>query len=216
MVQPQRRSAVAQIRREKEQLRKRIEHDPQLKKDFEFLINKTGLTSRQLLTGLWLDCNMMKADRQTLLNKAKQEIWTISEDSLRRTIKRIGRVAREVAAADRTNFLPLGTEKLGDNFADLPEMLHAYSIELQRRVDVWASHWQGKRARIPGLVFSTRQNSVYERIRSSAGSYHQTRLLRLLNVARDLKGYPRVPKPAFTTWLNRLKKKRQQHQSKLA
>ena len=112
MVQPQLRSAVAQIRREKEQLRKRIEHDPQLKKDFEFLINKTGLTSRQLLTGLWLDCNMMKADRQTLLNKAKQEIWTISEDSLRRTIKRIGRVAREVAAADRTNFLPLGTEKL--------------------------------------------------------------------------------------------------------
>jgi hypothetical protein len=33
----------------KEELRKRIERDPQLKKDFDFLIAKTGLTPEQLL-----------------------------------------------------------------------------------------------------------------------------------------------------------------------
>jgi hypothetical protein len=52
------------IRAQKEELRKRIEHDPQLKKDFDFQIAKTGLQPKQLLTGLWLDCNMMNADRQ--------------------------------------------------------------------------------------------------------------------------------------------------------
>jgi hypothetical protein len=46
----------------KEELRKRIERDPQLTKDFDFLIAKTGLTAEQLLAGLRLDCNLMKAD----------------------------------------------------------------------------------------------------------------------------------------------------------
>jgi hypothetical protein len=61
----------------KEELRKRIERDPQLKKDFDFLIAKTGLTPEQLLTGLRLDCNLMKADRQTLLSNEKKEMWPI-------------------------------------------------------------------------------------------------------------------------------------------
>jgi hypothetical protein len=77
------------IRAEKEELGKRIEHDPQLKKDFDFLIGKSGLHPNQLLTGLWLDCNLMKAARQTLLSKEREELWPIDEDTLKRSIKNI-------------------------------------------------------------------------------------------------------------------------------
>lgn len=90
----------AAIRAQKKELRMRIEHDPQLKKDFDFLIAKTGLQPNQLLTGLWLDCNLMKADRQTLLSKEREELWPISEDSLKRTIKNIRRAAGQIETAN--------------------------------------------------------------------------------------------------------------------
>jgi hypothetical protein len=41
----------------KEELRKRIERDPELKKDCDFLIAKTGFTPEQLLTHWrFVDC----------------------------------------------------------------------------------------------------------------------------------------------------------------
>ena len=52
----------------KEELRKRIERDPQLKKDFDFLIAKTGLTPEQLLTGLRLDCKIIWSSQASPLN----------------------------------------------------------------------------------------------------------------------------------------------------
>jgi hypothetical protein len=204
----------AQIRAQKEELRKRIERDRQSKKDFDFLVEKTGLLPHQLLTGLSLDCNMMKADQQSLLSINKKEMWPISEDDLRRTVKNIRRIARQIEATDKTDFSPLRTKKIADNFVGLPKILRAYATELQRKVDIWVPYWERKRSRIPGLVALTRQNSVYERIRSSAGRYHQTRLLRLLNVARDVEGYPKIRQRAFTAWLNRFEKRRKQYEHK--
>jgi hypothetical protein len=62
-----------------EELRKRIERDPQPTKDFDFLIAKTRWTAEQLLTGLRLDCNLMKADRQTLLSNKKRRCGRSTE-----------------------------------------------------------------------------------------------------------------------------------------
>jgi hypothetical protein len=90
----------------KEELRKRIERDPQLKKDFDFLIANTGLMPEQLLTGLRLDCNLMKADRQTLLSNEKKEMWPISRDTLKRNIKNIRRAARQIETTNQTEFSP--------------------------------------------------------------------------------------------------------------
>jgi hypothetical protein len=205
----------AQMRAEKEEVRKRIERDRQLKKDFDFLIEKTGLQPHQLVLGLWLDCNLLRADRQTLLSNTKNEMWPISEDDLRRTVKNIRTIARRIEAADTTNLSPLRTEKIANNFVGLPKILRAYAAELQRKVDIWAPYREGNRSRIPGLVALTRQNSVFERIRSSAGRYHQTRLLRLVNVARDVKGYPKIRQRAFAAWLNRFEKKRKQYELKV-
>lgn len=202
---------------QKEELCKRIERNRRLKRDFDFLTEKSGLKPHQLLTGLWLDCNIMKADQQTLLSREKNEIWPISEDTLRRTINNIRSVARQMEATNKTDFSPLRNHNMRDNFVGLPESLRAYAAELQKKVDIWARYWRRKRERIPGWVSLTRQNSVYERIRSSTGRYHQTRLLRLLNLARDLKDYPRIRQRAFTIWLNRLEKRRREHeQSKFA
>jgi hypothetical protein len=100
------------IRMQKQELRNRIEHDPQLKKDFELLIAKTRLQPNQLLTGLWLDCNLMTADRQTLLSKERAEIWPICEDTLGRNIKNIRRAAGQIEAIDETEFSPALTKNI--------------------------------------------------------------------------------------------------------
>ena len=207
--QRQRRASVrVQIRTQKQDLQRRIEADRLLRRDFHFLVDKTGLKPAQLLTGLWLDCNLMKADRQTLLHKAKKDIWPISQDTLRRTIRNILSIARQIEATNKTDFSPLHTSNIGATLVGLPENLRAYAAELEKKVDIWAPYWRRKRARIPDWVASTRQNSLYERIRSSAGSYHQTRLLRLVNLARAIESYPPIRQRAFTAWLNRFEKRR--------
>src|ERR1019366_1578477 len=160
------KALLARMRAQEEELRKRIEGDHKLRKDFDFLIEKTGLQPHQLVTGLWLDCNLMSADRQTLLRDAKKEIWPISEDSLRRTVKNIREIARQIEATNKTEFSPLRNINIGDTFAGLPEILRSYAEELDRRVKIWSPYWQRKRSRIPTSVEMTRQNSLYERIRS--------------------------------------------------
>ena len=156
----------------------------------------------------------MKADWQTLISNEKKEMWPISQDDLRRTISNIKNVARQVETVNKTDFSPLRTISLGDRFVGLPEVLRAYATELQRKLDIWAPYWQRKRERIPCFVALTRQNSVYERIRSSAGSYHQIRLLRLLNVAREVQGYCKIGRRSFAVWLNRFEKRRHEYREK--
>jgi hypothetical protein len=198
----------------KEELRKRIERDPQLKKDFDFLIAKTGLTPEQLLTGLRLDCNLMKADRQTLLSNEKKEMWPIDRDTLKSNIKNIRRAARQIETTNETEFSPALTKNIGFNVVRLPEILRSYAGEVERKVNLWAAYWKRKKSRIPTLVALTRQHSLYERIRSSTGGYHQVRLLRLVNGARAVEGLPKIEQRAFTIWLNRFEKRRKETQSK--
>jgi hypothetical protein len=71
----------------KEELRKLIDRDPQLKKDFDFLIAKAGLTPRKPLTGLRFDCNLMKATGERF-SATEKEIWPINRDTLKRNIKK--------------------------------------------------------------------------------------------------------------------------------
>jgi hypothetical protein len=198
----------------KEGLRKRIERDPRLKKDFDFLIAKTGLKPEQLLTGLRLDCNLMKADRQTLLSNEKKEMWPISRNTLKRNIKNIRRAARQIETTNETEFSPAVTKNIGFNVFSLPEILRSYAGEVERKVNIWAPYWKRKKSRIPTLVALTRQHSLYERIRSSTGGYHQVRLLRLVNAAREVEGLPQIEQRTFTIWLNRLKKRRKETPSK--
>jgi hypothetical protein len=84
----------------------------------------------------------------------------------------------------------------------------------RRKVNLWAPYWKRKKSRIPTLVARTRQHSLYERIRSSTGGYHQVRLLRLVNAARAVEGLPKIEQRAFTIWLNRFEKRRKETQSK--
>jgi len=198
----------------KEELRKRIERDPQLKEDFDFLVAKTGLTPEQFLTGLRLDCNLMNADRQTLLSKERAELWPISEDTLRSTVKHIHRAAGQIEATNKTVFSPALPKNFETDFARLPETLRSYARELERKVDIWAPYSKRKKSRIAASVAMTRQHSLYERIRSSTGGYHQVRLLRLVNAAREVEGLPQIEQRAFTIWLNRLETRRKATPSK--
>lgn len=199
----------AQMHAEKQELRNRIQRDPQLKKDFDLLIEKTGWQPHQLITGLCLDCNLMSADRQTLLCNEKKEWWPISEDTLRRNIKNIRRIAGQIQAINQTKgFSPTRNKSVEGNFVGLPEMLSSYAEELERIVNISAHYWKRKRSRIPDIVLLTRENSLYERVRSSTGQYHQTRLLRLLNLTREIRGYQRISQRAFAIWLNRFEKQR--------
>ncbi|GEM_PF-6654207 len=197
----------------KEELRKRIERDPQLKKDFDFLIARTGLTPEQLLAGLRLDCNLMKADRQTLLRNENREMWPISQDTLRRNIKNICRTARQIERTNETEFSP-DSINFGFNVIKLPEILRSYAREVERKVNIRAPYWERKKSRIPTMVALTRQHSLYERIRSSTGGYHQVRLWRLVNAAREIEGLPKMEQRAFTIWLNKFEKRRKETQSK--
>jgi len=192
--------------KQKQQLRLRIENNRQLKNDFDFLVEKTGLLPRQLLTGLWMDCNMMMADSQRLLKMEKREIWPISEGTIRGIIKSIRKLAPQIDTTDKTKLSPLHHPNIGNKFVGLADTLRAYGTELERRADIWAPYWERKRLRIPEQVVLTRQHSVFERIRVSAGSYHQTHLFRLITAARHVYGYPRITERAFKVWLNRLRK----------
>src|SRR5438309_606950 len=107
---------VAEMRAQKQELRRRIERDPHLRKDFNFLIDKTRLQPQQLITGLWLDCNLMKADRQTLLGNDKKELWPISEDTVRRTIKNVRRVIDQIRIVNPTDFSPSQNRNVSDTF----------------------------------------------------------------------------------------------------
>jgi hypothetical protein len=62
-----------------------------------------------------LDCNMMKADQQRLLSINKKEMWPISEDDLRRTVKNIRRLARQIVLS--TSGIVWAIEQTQDNDA---------------------------------------------------------------------------------------------------
>jgi hypothetical protein len=97
----------------KEELRKHIDRDPRVKKDFDFLTAEAGLTPEQFLTGLRLDCNLMKADRQTLLGKERRKMWPISLDMLKKNINNIRIAARQLERTNGTEFSPDLSNNIG-------------------------------------------------------------------------------------------------------
>jgi hypothetical protein len=134
-------------------------------------------------------------------------------DTLKSNIKNIRRAARQIETTNKTEFSPALTKNIGFNVVKLPENLRSYAGEVERKVNIWAAYWKRKKSRIPTLVARTRQHSLYERIRSSTGGYHQVRLLRLVNAAREVEGLPKIEQRAFTIWLNRFEKRRKETQS---
>jgi hypothetical protein len=198
----------------KDELRKRIDRDAQLKSDFDFLIARTDLRPSQLLTGLWFDCNLMKAHQQALLSREAKERWPLSEDTLRQHLKNIRRAARQIETTNKTEFSPARTHKMAGKFSGLPETLRDYARELERKLNLWAAYWKRTKSRIPHVVSSTRENSLYELVRSSAGGYHLVRMLRLVNTTREVQGLPKIQLRAFTMWINRFEKRRKEIQDK--
>jgi hypothetical protein len=45
-----------------------------------YMSGETGWQQGQLIYGLWMDCNLMSADSQTLVRNEKKEVRPISED----------------------------------------------------------------------------------------------------------------------------------------
>jgi hypothetical protein len=205
--------------------KRRIDADVQLTKDFEFLVKETGIAREALLNGLCWDCNMMHADPQTIVSGIKPRTWPIDEQSLRKILRTISAAAKQIEKVNGTTLspglaivlfdssgIPLGrrnAKSLLMEFGRLPVVLRIYHKELTNRVDEAARIWPGQSERTRQLVHHARENSLYERIRvaSSDNKYHANRLHRLVNVARETQGMPKITRRSFIVWLNKLKKR---------
>ena len=77
---------------QKAELKRRIDSDPRLTKDFKFLLNKTGGDPATLLQFLYWDSNMMHADAQRIIGSEKARTWPIAFETLETTLKNIVRV----------------------------------------------------------------------------------------------------------------------------
>lgn len=209
----------------KTELRRRIDADAQLKKDFEFLISKTGWDPHTLLHQLYWDSNMMHADSQTLVRKGKNDTWPIDRKTLEVILKNIARLAEQVEEVSKTEFSParaivLRNRKglrlhpkyeryLLETFSCLHNVLRYYGAELKRNLDRTCVSWEREKERWNYLVDVARRNSLYEGIRlaTPGNQYHATRLLRLVNTSRNLQNLLPIEHRAFIVWLNRLKRR---------
>jgi hypothetical protein len=220
------------IRKKKSRLRGRIANDPALQRDFDFLVSRTRWPEESLLARLFWDCNMMTADPKSVLAREKKRNWPISEPDLHRAIKGILKVAGQVEEVNQTEFSPARTVFFYDEedemlterqakrrraaAAGLPSTLRFYASELRRKVSISAGFWRLQKPDIVPLVRMVRESSLYESIRLATGSYHQTRLHRLVNAARIDQGLGPIEQRAFTIWLNRLRKRHQPTQAESA
>jgi hypothetical protein len=211
------------IARTKRQLRRRITNDPQLKKDFDFLIGETGWRSDLLLARLFWNSNMMHADSRTVLGKMRKESWPIKRGTLEKILKDAHALAKQIELVNETKFSPGRTvifrdEKdarlsrrkerdLQDNFARLPQILCGYAEELGRNVFIGTVFSRRNATVMEYIVKSAKETSLFERIRVCTGKYHATHLLRLVNAARMVGKLPPLEERAFFVWLNRLKER---------
>jgi hypothetical protein len=204
--------------------KRRIDADVQLTKDFEFLVKETGIAREALLNGLCWDCNTMHAAPQTVISGIKSQTWPIDQRSLRKTLRTISTVTEQIERVNSTTLspaqavilfdrsgMPLGRRKAKSlllEFGRLPDVLRRYHEELTKAVDEAARIWPGQSERMRRLVHHARQNSIYERIRlaSADNKYHANRLHRLVNVAREVQGLPRITQRSLIMWLNKLRK----------
>ncbi len=219
-----RNPATRRIIAEEAELDRRITADPQLTADFEFLLKKTNWSRDTLLKRLYWDANIMHADRQTLLRKAKAEAWPIDQNTLRMTLENISALADQVERLNQMEFSPArsimlrnkrGVElnprdakRLLETFRDLPEILRLYWGELRRKVEVHTVSWAEEKRGWSSLVDMVKETSLYEAIRlaDSRDEYNSNRLHRLVNASREVQGLPPIELRAFVKWLNELRK----------
>lgn len=212
------------IRAQESETKRRIDADVQLSKDFEFLVQETGITREALLNGLCWDCNMMHAAPQTVVSGIKSRTWPIDQQSLRKILRTISTVAKQIEKVNGSTLsptqaiilvdrsgMPLGRRKAKSfllEFGRLPDVLRSYHEELTNAVREAARIWPGQSERMRRLVHHGRQNSLCERIRlaSVGNKYHANRLHRLVNVAREVQGLPKINQRSFVVWLNKLRK----------
>ena len=210
---------------QKVEFKARIDANVQLKKDFEFLVNKTGWNPGKLLHRLYWDSNMMHADTQTVVKNAKNYTWPVERKMLEAIHKSIFRLAEQLEQVNKTSISParkviLRNSKgirlsrkdemyLLDAFDWLPEILRFYGGELKRDFDRNCVFWEREKVRWRYLVDAARRDSLYEEIRLAApdNKYYATRLLRLVNTSRAVQKLPPIEERAFIVWLNRLRRR---------
>lgn len=212
-----------QIKGAKQQLRYCVTNDPQLKRDFDFLIGKTGWRSELFLARLFWDKNIMHADPRAVLARMKSEDWPVARGDLERIVKDAHALAKQIERVNETEFSPARTLILRDgfgerlsprkerelqhSFATLPEILRLYAGELRRKVLITAGFSRRVAEDRAAIVKDVRKTSLFELVRSATGQYHATRLLRLVNAARKVCDLPPIEQRAFIVWLNRLRKR---------
>ena len=214
---------TARIKRDKQRLRRCIADDPQLTRDFDLLIGKTGWHSEFLLARLFWDKNIMHADPRAVLAQMKREDWPIAMEDLEKIVKGAHALAEQIERVNETDFSPARTlilrdkfgerlrprkeRELQDSFASLPEILRIYAGELRRKVLITAGYSRRNAEDRATMVKDMRKTSLFELVRSATGQYHATRLLRLVNAARKVCDLPAIEQRAFIVWLNRLRKR---------
>jgi len=210
---------------QKAELRRRIDSNPKLTKDFKFLLNKTGWNPATLLQFLYWDSNMMHADAQTVIGREKASTWPIDVKTLEATLKNIDRVAAQVERVNNTEFSPARTvilrnrqglrppprqeEYLLQTFGWLPNVLRFYGGELKRKVTGTKNFWEQHSEHWKYIMELTRRSSLYEKIRLATldNEYNSNRLLRLVNTSRYVQNLPSIEHRAFIVWLNRLRRR---------
>ncbi len=209
-------------------LRSRIEADAQLSKDFVFFVRKTGWSPEDFLWRLFWAKDVMHGNDPELYRKIKEETWPVARKRVETLLKNIRKVEKEIEQVNATDFSPAGSEILCDRtgkrlppeaeqclrdvFRYLPVLLAFYREELSRRLRVAAENWPQHKKSLSSIIDLTRQDSLYEQIRASAGKYHATRLHRLVNAAREAQDLRPIEWSAFRKWLNELKKEQERSQ----
>ena len=199
------------------ELRRRINTDAQLADDFEFLVKKTGWQPNLLLKRLYWDSNIIHADRQTILREAEAEAFPVDPDTLKAIRRTIPALADQIERVNQTELSPARTiilrnEKGGElslldakrlrwAFSSLPEILNFYLGELYRKVSINTNLWPEEKEDLLSIIDETRLTSLYECIRlaDSKDQYNSVRLLRLVNVSREVQGLPPVKWRAFVS-----------------
>ena len=199
--------------------------DAKLTKDFEYLVKKTGWLPGKLLHLLYWDANMMHADAQTVVRKARDRAWPIDRKRVEAILKNVARLSEQLELIEKTEFSPARKVILRNSegsrlspkdesfllkaFGVLPNILRSYRGELKRNFNITSVFWEREKQRWKYLVDHARRNSLYEEIRlaNPANTYNANRLLRLVNVSRDVQKLPQLAHRAFVVWLNKLKKR---------
>ena len=83
----------------------------------------------------------------------------------------------------------------------MPEILNFYLGELYRKVSINTNLWPEEKEDLLSIIDETRLTSLYECIRlaDSKDQYNSVRLLRLVNVSREVQGLPPVKWRAFVS-----------------